>query len=48
MTGAGRLPDVSFEDRMSLVEFRVAPDAHITVDGDSCRGCSTRSCVTAI
>jgi ferredoxin like protein len=39
--------DVSFEDRMATTEFRVAPDAHIVVDGDSCRGCTTRECVTA-
>ncbi len=38
---------VSFEDRMATVDFRVAADAHITVDGDACRGCSTRACVTA-
>ena len=31
---------VSFEDRMATVEFRVAPDAHIVVDGDACRGCT--------
>ncbi|MEI7593331.1 MAG: 4Fe-4S dicluster domain-containing protein [Actinomycetes bacterium] len=39
--------DVSFEDRMGLVEFRVGTRAHITVDGDSCRGCTTKACVTA-
>jgi ferredoxin like protein len=38
---------VAFEDRMATVEFRVAPDAHIVVDGDTCRGCTTRECVTA-
>ena len=31
-------PRVSFEDRMDAVEFRVGTRAHITVDGDSCRG----------
>ena len=36
-----------FEDRMATVDFRVAPDAHITVDGDACRGCTTRECVAA-
>ena len=41
------LPEMSFEDRMATVEFRVAPDAHIVVDGDACRGCTTRECVTA-
>jgi ferredoxin like protein len=39
--------DVSFEDRMGLVEFRVGTRAHITVDGDACRGCTTKACVTA-
>lgn len=39
--------EVAFEDRMATVEFRVAAEAHITVDGDSCRGCTTRECVTA-
>jgi len=38
---------VSFEHRMGLVEFRVGTRAHITVDGDSCRGCTTKACVTA-
>ena len=38
---------VSFEQRMSEVEFRVSARAHITVDGDSCRGCTTKACVTA-
>ena len=37
----------SFEDRMATVEFRVAPDAHIIVDGDACRGCTTKACVIA-
>ena len=40
-------PDVSFEDRMNTVEFRVGTRAHITVDGDACRGCTTKACVTA-
>ncbi len=39
--------EIAFEDRMATVDFRVAPDAHITVDGDLCRGCSTRECVHA-
>ena len=47
MSIAGRLPAQSFEDRMSTVEFRVAPEPHIVVDGDQCRGCTTRECVTA-
>ncbi len=41
------LPEVSFEDRMATVEFRVAPEAHITVDSDVCRSCTTKACVTA-
>lgn len=40
-------PPVSFEDRMATVDFRVGERAHITIDGDSCRGCTTRTCVTA-
>ncbi len=40
-------PETSFEDRMATVDFRVAPTAHITVDGDSCRGCTTKACVVA-
>jgi ferredoxin like protein len=46
-TAAAPLPELSFEDRMATVEFRVAGAAHITVDGDACRGCTTRACVTA-
>jgi ferredoxin like protein len=38
---------VSFEARMGTVEFRVGSRAHITVDGDACRGCTTKACVTA-
>jgi ferredoxin like protein len=41
------LADVAFDDRMDTIEFRVAPDAHITVDGDTCRGCTTKACVHA-
>ena len=29
------------------VEFRVGERAHITVDGDVCRSCTTKACVTA-
>ena len=42
-----RLPDIAFEDRMATVEFRIHEIPHITIDGDSCRGCTTRECVTA-
>jgi len=45
--GAREWEPVSFERRMSTVEFRVGSRAHITVDGDSCRGCTTKACVTA-
>jgi ferredoxin like protein len=37
----------SFEDRMSTIDFRVAPKAHITVDSDVCRSCTTKACVSA-
>jgi len=34
-------PEISFEHRMSTVEFRVDEDrAHITVDDTKCRDCS--------
>ncbi len=41
------LPEMAFEDRMATVEFRVAAEAHIVVDNEVCRDCSTRDCVTA-
>ena len=41
------VPPVAFEDRMATVEFRVASEAHIVVDGDVCRSCTTKACVTA-
>jgi ferredoxin like protein len=51
---ATRLPEFdrsfdgpSFEDRMATIDFRVAPKAHITVDSDVCRSCTTKACVTA-
>ncbi|MEZ5321832.1 MAG: 4Fe-4S dicluster domain-containing protein [Microthrixaceae bacterium] len=40
-------PEIGFERRMDTVEFRVGERAHITVDGDTCRGCTTRACVVA-
>ena len=48
-----RLPDVGFEDRMETVEFRVAPEPHIVVDGDRLTGHSKagrlpRSVVTGV
>jgi ferredoxin like protein len=39
-------PEVSFEDRMATVEFRVGERAHITVDSQVCRSCTTEDCVT--
>jgi ferredoxin like protein len=38
---------VSFEERMGTVDFRVGERAHITVDSEVCRSCTTRACVTA-
>jgi ferredoxin like protein len=38
---------IDFSDRMSLVEFDVATTAHIVVDGEICRSCTTRTCVSA-
>jgi len=38
--------ELDFEDRMATATFDVAPDAHITVEGDHCDGCTTRACVT--
>src|SRR3954451_1567929 len=41
-------PEISFETLIGTVDFRVdAERAHITVDGDACRGCTTQSCVVA-
>ncbi len=38
---------ISFEDRMDTVEFVVGERPHITVDGDTCDGCTTQACVVA-
>lgn len=40
-------PEISFEERIGTAEFRIHEKAHITVNGDSCRGCTTRECVVA-
>jgi ferredoxin like protein len=40
-------PAVSFTDRMATVDFDIAPDAHIVVDGRKCVDCSTRGCIVA-
>ena len=45
--GGERWRGISFEDRMATVDFRVGERAHITVDSDVCRSCTTRACVTA-
>ncbi|WP_199430488.1 ferredoxin family protein [Qaidamihabitans albus] len=42
-----RYGDIAFEDRMSQVDFRVAGNAHIVVDTDVCRSCTTKACVHA-
>ena len=39
--------EMSFQDRIDTAEFRIHERAHITVNGDSCRGCTTRECVVA-
>ncbi|GAB3696788.1 ferredoxin family protein [Saccharopolyspora tripterygii] len=39
--------DISFEDRMDAVEFDVGERAHITVDTEVCRSCTTQACVSA-
>ena len=36
-----------FDERMALSEFRIDARPHITVDGDACRGCTTRPCIVA-
>ena len=40
-------PAISFEDRMATAQFDVHERAHITVDGDACRGCTTKQCTIA-
>jgi len=40
-------PAIGFEDRMRLTDFVVGERPHITVDGDACRGCTTKACVVA-
>ncbi len=46
-TGERRWRGISFDDRMATVDFRVGERAHIVVDSDVCRSCTTRGCVTA-
>jgi ferredoxin like protein len=45
--GVDRYGQLAFDDRMATVDFRVAERAHIVVDSDVCRSCTTRACVTA-
>ncbi|WP_370950479.1 ferredoxin family protein [Amycolatopsis sp. cg5] len=40
-------PEISFEDRMSTVDFQVSRRAHIEVDSEICNSCTTRECVHA-
>ena len=40
-------PTTSFEDRMATTDFVVHERAHISVDGDACRGCTTKACIVA-
>jgi ferredoxin like protein len=47
MTLPHEWPEVSFNDRMRSVDFRIDDKAHIVVDGTVCADCSTRSCITA-
>ncbi len=38
-------PSVSFEERMSTVDFRVGARAHIVVDSAVCQSCRSKACV---
>ena len=38
---------IAFDTRMATVDFRVGERAHITVEADVCRSCTTKACVTA-
>ena len=42
-----RWADQSFEDLIGSTRFDVHERAHITVDTDVCRDCSTRECIVA-
>ncbi len=41
-TGAGGM-----SNRLDLCDFRIASTAHIVVDGEICKECSTQACVWA-
>ena len=45
--GMSTWADLSFEERMASVEFRVSERAHIEVESDVCRSCTTKACVQA-
>ncbi|MGH3439725.1 MAG: ferredoxin family protein [Sciscionella sp.] len=51
MTGGNsvenRYRELAFETRMASVDFRVGQRAHISVDTDVCRSCTTKACVHA-
>ena len=38
---------ISFQERMDTAHFEVHERAHIVVDSDVCRSCTTKACVTA-
>ncbi len=42
-----RSAQISFDDRMETVDFRISHTAHIVVDADVCRSCTTQACVIA-
>ena len=41
------LEERSIDERMGTVEIRVSDRAHIVVDSDVCRSCTTKACVVA-
>jgi len=36
---------VAIEDKLSLVRYRISPEAHIKINKDQCKSCSIRSCL---
>ncbi len=40
-------PPIAFDDRMDTVHFDVSHKAHIVVDSDICRSCTTSACLYA-
>lgn len=47
MSATEKWPAVSFDDRLATVTFKVDEKAHIIVDSDVCRSCTTKACVSA-